>query len=102
MSKARTVYATCPLCGAMLEVNIENGRVVRHFEAKEKGSADELLSEGLKAVREGAAAREEKFKTAREHEKGKIDRIDGLFKEKKKEVEDSGDTSRPIRQIDLD
>jgi len=102
MAQARTVYVTCPLCGGMLEVDTENGKVVRHFKAKPKMESEDTLIEGLKAVKAGEGVRDEKFREAREKEKSKIERIESLFREKKREVEESGDTSKPLRPIDLD
>ncbi len=102
MAKARTVYVTCPMCKGMLEVNTEDGKVVRHFEAKEKGQSGDALADAVQAARSSAALTEEKFKAAREQEKHKMERIEKAFRDKKKEVEDSGDTGRPIRPIDLD
>lgn len=99
---ARTVFATCPMCGGMLEVNTENGKVVRHFPKKERVGADDALADALKEVREGSTKLEERFKASREREKHKFDKLDQTFREKKKEVEESGDTGRPLRPIDLD
>lgn len=102
MTKERTVYVTCPICRAMIEVNAENGTVVRHFEPRARAGADDTLAEGLKAVKSGEAARDEKFRAAREQEKSKMARIEDLFREKQREVEKSGDTGKPLRPIDLD
>ena len=52
MPHARTVYVNCPFCKGMLEVNTENGKVVRSFEPKEIPEDGDLLSEGLKAVKQ--------------------------------------------------
>jgi len=102
MTHARTVYVNCPFCRGMLEVNVENGKVVRRFEPKEIPDGGDLLSEGLKAVRGGEAARERMFQDAREKEKHKLDRIERAFREKKKEVEESGDIGRPESPFDLE
>ena len=98
---ARTVYVTCPFCGAMLEVDTHNGRVVRHFAPREEGGSGDPLADALREVREGTSRREEMFKKARMEEERKIEILEKAFHEKKKEVEESGDTSRPIRDIDL-
>jgi len=86
----------------MLEVDAENGKVIRHFQAKPASGADEMLADGLRSVKRGEAERDEKFKAAREKERGKFDRMETLFREKKKEVEESGDKGKPLRPIDLD
>lgn len=102
MAHARTVYVNCPFCKGMLEVNAENGKVVRRFEPKEIPEGGDALSEGLKAVKEGEAQRERMFLDAREKEKHKLDRLEQAFKEKKREVEESGDVGRPPSPFDLE
>lgn len=102
MSKERTVYVTCPMCKGMLEVNTENGKVVRHFEARDKSQAGDTLAEAVAAAKSSTARTEEKFKIAQEQERHKLKRLEETFREKKKAVEESGDTERPVRPIDLD
>jgi hypothetical protein len=102
MPHARTVYVNCPFCKGMLEVNTENGKVVRRFEPKEIPADSDLLSEGLKAVKGGEATRDQMFREAQEKEKHKLERLERAFKEKKKEVVESGDISRPESPFDLE
>lgn len=102
MAHAHTVYVTCPFCKGMLEVNTENGKVVRRFEPKEVPEGGDRLAEGLKAVREGEAQRERMFLDAREKEQHKLERLERAFREKKKEVEESGDVSRPQSPFDFE
>jgi adenine-specific DNA methylase len=102
MPKERTVYVTCPMCKGMLEVNTENGKVIRHFEARDRTQSGDALAEAVQAAKCSAALTEEKFKAAQEKEKHKLKRLEETFREKKKEVEESGDTGRQIRPIDLD
>ncbi|MEI6633232.1 MAG: hypothetical protein WCP22_05355 [Chlamydiota bacterium] len=102
MPHARTVYVNCPFCKGMLEINTENGRVVRSFEPKEIPEDGDLLSEGLKAVKGGEATRDRMFREAQEKEKHKLERLERAFKEKKKEVVESGDISRPESPFDME
>ena len=102
MTRARTVYVACPFCKGMLEVNVENGKVVRRFEPKEVPEGGDLLQEGLKAVKGGEAARDRMFQDAREKEKTKLERLERAFREKKKEVEESGPVTRPESPFDLE
>ena len=101
MSRARTVYVTCPFCKGMMEINTENGKIIRRFAPKEKSESGDALTDALKDVREGESRREKMFRAAKEEEKGKLDRIEKIFLKKKKEVEESGDISKPLRPIDL-
>ena len=102
MARARTVYVNCPFCKGMLEVDTENGKVVRRFEAKEMPEGGDALSEGLKAFKEGEAERERMFREAQEKERHKVERRERAFNEKKKEVEESGDVGRPPSPFDLE
>ena len=76
MARARTVYVNCPFCKGMLEVDTENGKVVRRFEAKEMPEGGDALSEGLKAFKEGEAERERMFREAQEKERHKFERLE--------------------------
>lgn len=102
MARARTVYVQCPFCNGMLEVNAENGKVVRRFEAKETPEGSDALEEGLKAVRAGESMREQMFREAQEKEKHKLERMERAFRERKREVEESGDVGRPESPFDLE
>jgi hypothetical protein len=102
MARARTVYVNCPFCKGMLEVNTENGAIVRRFEAREMPEGSDALSEGLKAFKEGAAQRERMFREAQEQEKRRFERIERAFREKKREVDESGDVGRPPSPFDLE
>ncbi|MEJ2744436.1 MAG: hypothetical protein P8123_01930 [bacterium] len=102
MSKVRTVYVTCPICKGTLEVSAENGKVVRHFEARDENQSGDALTEAVEAAKTSAARTEEKFKIVQEQERHKLKRLEDSFRDKKKEVEESGDTGRPVRPIDLD
>jgi len=89
------------MCGGTLEVDTENGKVVRHFPKKTRAGEDPL-AEALKEVKEGVAKLEEKFKASKDREKTKLDRLDQAFREKKRKIEESGDTEKPLRPIDLE
>lgn len=102
MARTRTVLATCPICKGTLEINAANGKVLRSFEFKQKSEGEDQLQDSLKEVKERSSKVEAKFKASQEKEKTKLHRIEKAFLEKKKEIDESGDTSKPIRDIDLD
>ena len=102
MARARTMLVTCPFCRGTLEVNAANGKIVRRFPPRDEAESDDLLADALKKVKEGESRREKMLREAREKEKGKLERIEKAFREKKREIEESGDTGKPIRDIDLD
>jgi hypothetical protein len=90
------------MCKGVLEINSANGTVVRHFPPREKGETGDALSDALKAAREEASKREEKFKEAQQREKYKLQELDKAFMEKHRETRESDDGEKPIRDIDLD
>jgi hypothetical protein len=89
----------CPCCGARLKLDTELKAVIAHEApkvARKYGSVDEAVG----AMKSQDAEREKKFAASIEAEKSKRDvlnrKFDELFEKTK------GDTSRPIRDIDLD
>ncbi len=89
----------CPCCGARLKLDSELKAVIGHEAPKvvrKFGSVDEAVG----ALKGQDAEREKKFAASIEAEKSKRDvlnrKFDELFEKTK------GDTSRPIRDIDLD
>jgi hypothetical protein len=89
----------CPCCGARLKLDTELKAVIGHEApkvARKFGSVDEAVG----ALKSQDAEREKKFAASIEAEKSKRDvlnrKFDELFEKTK------GDTSRPIRDIDLD
>ena len=90
---------TCPCCGARLKLDSDLRAVIDHEApkvARKFGSVDEAMG----AMKGQDAEREKKFAASIEAEKSKRDvlnrKFDELFEKTK------GDTSRPIRDIDLD
>lgn len=89
----------CPCCGARLKVDADLKAVIDHEApkiARKFGSVDEAVG----ALKSHDVEREKKFAASVEAEKSKKDvlnrKFDELFEKTK------GDTSRPIRDIDLD
>jgi hypothetical protein len=89
----------CPCCGARLKLDTDLKAVIGHEApkvARKFGSVDEAVG----ALKGQDAEREKKFAASIEAEKSKRDvlnrKFDELFEKTK------GDTSRPIRDIDLD
>ena len=90
---------SCPCCGARLKLDSELKAVIDHEApkvARKFGSVDEAVG----ALKTHDSEREKKFAASVEAEKSKKDvlnrKFDELFEKTK------GDTSRPVRDIDLD
>ena len=90
---------TCPCCGAKLKVDPKLKAIIAHETPKVARKFESVVAaiEGLKTH---DVEREKKFAASVEAEKTKSDvlsrKFDELFEKTK------GDTSRPIRDIDLD
>jgi hypothetical protein len=89
----------CPCCGARLKVDPELKAVIAH-EAPKVPRKFETVDAAIEGLKTHDAEREKKFAESVEAEKSKKDvlnrKFDELFEKAKT------DTSRPIRDIDLD
>ena len=89
----------CPCCGARLKVDSDLKAVIDH-EAPKVPRKYASVDDAMGAMKGQDAEREKKFAASVEAEKSKKDilnrKFDELFEKTK------GDTSRPIRDIDLD
>lgn len=89
----------CPCCGARLKVDPDLKAVIAH-EAPKVARKFETVDAAIEGLKTHDAEREKKFAESVEAEKSKKDvlnrKFDELFEKAKT------DTSRPIRDIDLD
>lgn len=89
----------CPCCGARLKMDSDLKAVIDH-EAPKVPRKYASVDDAMGAMKGHDAEREKKFAASVEAEKSKKDilnrKFDELFEKTK------GDTSRPIRDIDLD
>ena len=89
----------CPCCGALLKIDADLKAVIDHTVPKVPRKF-ESVDQAIGAMKTQDDEREKKFAASIEAEKSKKDvlnkKFDELFEKTK------GDTSRPIRDIDLD
>jgi uncharacterized Zn finger protein (UPF0148 family) len=89
----------CPCCGARLKVDADLKAVIAH-EAPKVARKFESVDDAIAGLKTHDAEREKKFTESVEAEKSKRDvlnrKFDELFEKAKT------DTSKPIRDIDLD
>jgi len=89
----------CPCCGARLKVDPDLKAVIAH-EAPKVARKFETVDAAIEGLKTHDIEREKKFAASVEAEKSKRDvlnrKFDELFEKTK------GDTSKPIRDIDLD
>lgn len=89
----------CPCCGARLKIDADLRAVIAH-EAPKVARKFESVDDAIAGLKTHDAEREKKFSESVEAEKSKRDvlnrKFDELFEKAKT------DTSKPIRDIDLD
>ena len=90
---------TCPCCGAVLIVDLNLGRIVRHDDPPNPNRPE--LNEAQKILAEQAARRDALFEQSVQHEKDKGDRLSRRFEEALKDAQKEP-ASRPLRGFDLD
>jgi len=89
----------CPCCGARLKVDTDLKAVIDH-EAAKTPRKFESVDDAMGALKTHDAEREKKFTASVEAEKSKKDVLNRKFEELFQKAK--GDTSKPIRDIDLD
>ena len=98
----RSIYVECPTCKTLLEVNAENGSVIRCFKkehAVEEGK--DSLTSAVEKIKKDARQRETRFHQAKEEEKKRKEALEHLFKQKTEEAKE--DTAPPpVKPFDLD
>ncbi|HSE62392.1 MAG TPA: hypothetical protein VLG15_02140 [Thermoanaerobaculia bacterium] len=89
----------CPCCGARLKVDPDLKAVIAH-EAPKVARKFETVDAAIEGLKTHDAEREKKFAASVEAEKSKRDVLNRKFEELFEKTK--GDTSKPIRDIDLD
>lgn len=83
----------CPCCKTVLVIDKKTGKVIEQrkpiLEASE--STGDRFEDARKRVESSGSRLEEKVEAAKRAEKEKLSRLDALFKERKKEIEESGE-----------
>ncbi len=90
---SKEIEVICPCCAARIAVDAATGKVLRAREGKPAGKADAWES-AQENVRERTSRGADKLESALEHERGKADRLDELFrkaqeKSRRREDDDS-------------
>jgi len=89
----------CPCCGAKLKIDPDLKAVIAH-EAPKIARKFESVDDAIEGLKTHDAEREKKFAASIEAEKSKRDVLNRKFDELCEKTK--GDTSKPIRDIDLD
>jgi len=91
----------CPCCQAILRVDPETGSVIAHTVPEKPKPIEDLAAEVAK-LKGAGARREEVFQKNFEAEKSHGKVLEKKFDELFKRAQESPDTGRPLRDIDLE
>jgi len=97
--KAKSFELLCPCCNARLKIDPGLKAVIDH-EAPKTPRKYESVDEAIGGLKSHDQEREKKFAASVEAEKSKKDVLNRKFEELFEKTK--GDTSKPIRDIDLD
>ncbi|HOW27603.1 MAG TPA: hypothetical protein PK876_03755 [Elusimicrobiota bacterium] len=102
MSRILTIQ--CPHCRGHLEIDSQNGEIVRKWGAQEKPpSAEDRFADALKKVQNQKKELEGKFQTSKEQLQSKKKEAQEIFEKGIRQVQqEGGKVERPQREIDLD
>jgi hypothetical protein len=100
MAKLKSeLEVTCPCCSAVLVVDTNLGRIVRHQEPERADKPE--LSDAQRILAEEAARREAIFQQSVENEKSRGDALSRRFEEALRQARQEPVT-KPTRDFDLD
>ncbi|MDX1973659.1 MAG: hypothetical protein SFY68_14105 [Candidatus Sumerlaeia bacterium] len=93
MTQLKTLQVECPECGGILIVDAKSGAVLEHRKPllnKEERTGDRF-EDARKKVESASDRIAKKVAEVEEAQRTKFDRLNALFSEKKKELEESGE-----------
>lgn len=98
-----TIKITCPECRNILVVEKKSGKVLEVRKPLLEESTGDRFKDAFLRVKGSQERAEQKFREAQEREREKKSKLDSLFSEKLKEVQEKGDDDiPPERPFDLD
>lgn len=97
-----TIKVSCPECNSILVVNRKTGEVIEIRKPILEESTGDRFEDAFIKVKKSKEMVEEKFRAAQEKERDKFKKLDALFSEKLKEVQERGESGPPERPFDLE
>jgi hypothetical protein len=98
-----TIYVDCPCCGARMEVQREDGKLVQHWAKPVKGKeAENLLKTAAERLKADKAKRDKYLEGAKGMLQDEKRRLEEKFQQGKERIRREGDTGRPPNPFDLD
>ena len=93
---------TCPGCQTILIIRRRDGKLLETRKPLIEDSSGDRFEDAFKKVKRSKSEIEKKVEEARERERGKMDRLDALFKEGLDKAEKEGPITKPKSDLDLD
>ena len=92
----------CPRCREVLEIDVEEGSVVKHHAEQKPKPGAVSMAERLKSLKEEKVKRDAMVAESRSREKTRHQKHDEIFKKVQEQTKEGPPTDRPLRDIDID
>lgn len=97
-----THQVKCPCCNTILIIDRRSGKILDERRPILDQSTGDRYQDALKKVKERGAVAEEKYRKFQQERSTKMDKLNSLFKDTVKKVEESGEEIRPQNPFDMD
>lgn len=92
----------CPCCKTILIVERRTGKLLEERRPILEQSTGDRYEDAFKKVKERGAVAEEKFRKFQAERSTKMDKLNSLFKDTMKKVQESGEDIKPTNPFDMD
>lgn len=92
----------CPCCSTILVIERRTGKLIEERRPILEQSTGDRYQDALKKVKERGSIAEEKFRKFKEERSTKMAKLDSLFKDTIKKVQESGEEIKPNNPLDMD
>ena len=92
----------CPCCRTILIVDRRSGEILDERRPILEQSTGDRYQDALKKVKERGSVAEEKFRKFQAEKDSKLAKLDALFKDSVKKVEESGEEVKPVNPFDME
>src|SRR5688500_7423107 len=99
---ADTLSVTCPCCQSILIVERKTGAVLEERKPILEESTGDRYEDALKKVRQRPGQANEKFNKFQSEQDAKKARLNALFDERLKEINDSGEDIEKVNPLEMD
>ena len=99
---ADTWQITCPCCDTILIVERKSGTILEERKPILDQSTGDRYEDALQKVRERPGQAEEKFIRFKDDQDAKKARLNALFDERLKEINDSGEDIEKVNPLEMD